>query len=87
MKIYTAIFAAIVITLLTAMQPKEYSMNKQAYLVKPRDTLWTIAERYYDKQNKYRHFGEFVYSIGAYNRLGKYIYPGQIIIVPLEVEK
>lgn len=87
MKIYAAFFAVVMATLLMTMQPREYSMNKQAYLVKPRDTLWTIAEQYFDKQNKYRHFGEFVYSIGAYNHLGKYIYPGQVIIVPLEVEK
>lgn len=86
---YRTFFALLilVIFLMTTCDFKEYTMNEQVYLVKPRDTLWTIAEQYFEKQNRYRHFGEFVFSIGKYNNLGKYIYPGQVIIVPLEVEK
>lgn len=52
------------------------------YTVQTGDTVWQIAEKYADCQCK--PFDEFVWMIGDQNNLaGKYIRPGDVLIIPL----
>ena len=52
------------------------------YTVQTGDTVWAIAEKYADCQVK--PFNEFVWEIGNRNQLaGKYIHPGDVLIIPL----
>lgn len=85
-KIFVAGILAALLVWQTGMTT-EYVCHEEIYQVKSRDTLWTIAEKFFGKQDKYRHFGEFVYSIRERNKVGKYIYPDQMIVIPLSVEK
>lgn len=54
------------------------------HVVRSGETIWSIAGIYADKQILY--FNEFVWTINQANpKQGKYIYPGQIIKIPLTV--
>lgn len=56
------------------------------YTVQSGDTVWCIAERYADRQCK--PFNEFVYEIQSENKLaGRYIQPGDTLVIPLAVVK
>lgn len=65
-----------------------YEKTEKRVVVSAGQTIWGIAYKYYDQQNKYRSMDEFVYTITQRNGLmGKFIHPGDIIVVPLEVRK
>lgn len=54
------------------------------HVVRSGETIWSIAGIYADKQVLY--FDEFIWTINEANpNKGKYIYPGQIIKIPLTV--
>lgn len=54
------------------------------HTVQTGETVWEIAERLADCQCK--PFNEFVYEISEKNNLqGKYIRPGDVLIIPLWV--
>ena len=54
------------------------------HVVRSGETVWSIAGIYADKQILY--FNEFVWTINQANpKQGKYIYPGQILTIPLKV--
>ena len=56
------------------------------HTVQAGDTVWAIAERYADRQVK--PFNEFVYNIQSENKLtGRYIQPGDVLIIPMAVVK
>ena len=56
------------------------------HTVQAGDTVWAIAERYADKQVK--PLNEFVYNIQSENNLaGRYIQPGDELVIPLAVIK
>lgn len=65
---------------------KEYFKSTEVHIVEPRETVWEIAGLYFERQNRYRHFGEFVYSIEQANGGGGIIHPGQKLAIPLETE-
>ena len=54
------------------------------HVVRSGETIWSIAGIYVDKQILY--LDEFIWTINKANpNKGKYIYPGQIIKIPLTV--
>ena len=60
----------------------------QAYTVAAGQTLWEIANSHLDKQDKTRDVRELVHDITEFNGLrNKYLQPGDVIIIPLEVKK
>ena len=64
-----------------AMNP-EGDVTDITYTVQTGDTVWAIAEQYADAQVK--PFNEFVFEIQQRNNLaGKYIRPGDQLIIPL----
>ena len=68
-----------------AMEPATQTTYAR-YTVQAGDTVWDIAERYADQQRK--PFGEFVFSIQQENKLaGRYIQPGDTLVIPLAVVK
>ena len=68
-----------------AMEPATETVYAR-YTVQPGDTVWAIAGQYADRQVK--PFNEFVYSIQSENKLaGRYIQPGDEIVIPLAVVK
>ena len=68
-----------------AMEPETETIYAR-YTVQTGDTVWCIAERYADKQC--RPFNEFVYNIQSENKLaGRYIQPGDTLVIPLAVVK
>lgn len=84
---FAKIFLVIGLLLIAVCQVREltaeYVVTEQEYFVQPKDTVWAIAERYFDSQDRYRHFGEFVHSIAAYNGTEGVIYPNQRLLIPL----
>lgn len=64
-----------------AFEP-EGDITNITYTVQTGDTVWAIAEQFADCQAK--PFNEFVWMIGDRNNLaGKYIKPGDQLIIPL----
>lgn len=71
--------------IVVATQPATETVYAR-YTVQPGDTVWAIAGQYADRQT--RPFNEFVYSIQAENKLaGRYIQPGDEIVIPMVVVK
>ena len=70
---------------MVAMEPATETTYTQ-HTVQRGETVWCIAERYADRQ--VRPFNEFVYNIQAENKLaGRYIQPGDTLVIPLAVVK
>ena len=68
-----------------AMEPATETIYAK-HTVQTGETVWCIAERYADQQRK--PFNEFVYSIQSENKLaGRYIQPGDTLVIPLAVVK
>lgn len=67
---------------------KEYVLQKEYHHVERGDTIWGIAEHYYDKQNRYRNFNEFVHWVSKYNNYDgkRHIQPGEVLLIPLFCE-
>ena len=79
------IVSLIGIALFMAMKP-DFETSYIEHTVASGETVWEIAERYADKQEK--PFNEFVYQIQADNKLsGRYIQPGDTLVIPLAVVK
>jgi len=65
-------------------QPKT-EMHYTQHTVQAGDTVWAIAEHYFDGQ--VMPMSEFVFCIQAKNNLaGKYIRPGDVLVIPLKTE-
>jgi len=68
-----------------AMEPATETVYAR-YTVQAGDTVWDIAERYADRQTK--PLNEFVFEIRQENKLvGRYIQPGEELIIPMAVVK
>ena len=81
MKKYLAVLFLVCCMCFMAMEP-EGDVTDITYTVQTGDTVWAIAEKYADAQVK--PFNEFVWMIGDRNGLaGKYIRPGDRLIIPL----
>lgn len=64
----------------------------QKVTVAPNDTVWKIAGNYFDKQDRYNNFDEFLYYVRKDNNLvGEkaklYIQPGDVLIIKLNKRK
>lgn len=70
------------------LKPTEYRTEKHIHTVAAGQTVWEIATIYESKQDKRMSIGEFVHKIYKANRLDPkaYIQPGDLMIVPLEME-
>ena len=76
-----ALIAATVGMCAYTFEPTE-NVESIFYTVQTGDTVWEIAERYAGAQCK--PFNEFVWIIGDKNNLaGKYIKPGDVLVIPL----
>ena len=65
-------------------QPKT-EMHYTQHTVQAGDTVWAIAEHYFDGQ--VMPMSEFVFCIQTKNNLaGKYIRPGDVLVIPLKTE-
>ena len=76
----------LVVALLTCFL--EFNQNGEyqyvTHTVQTGETVWHIAERLADCQSK--PFNEFIYEISEKNNLqGKFIKPGDVLIIPLWV--
>lgn len=70
------------------LSPAEYRVEKHIHTVAAGQTVWEIATVYQPKQDKDMSVGELVHKIYKANRLDPkaYIQPGDLMIVPLEIE-
>lgn len=70
----------------TGFTGKSLKSVECTYIVHPGDTVWTIADKYMDKQDGTRDKRELVFNIRQANNLNScLIYAGQKLIIPLEV--
>ena len=70
---------------MVAMEPATETTYAQ-HTVQTGETVWCIAEKYADQQRK--PFYEFVFEIQQENKLaGRYIQPGDTLVIPLAVVK
>lgn len=85
--IYIVLALGITCTYLFWPKP-EYEKTVEAHIVRRGETVWHIAGNYFDQQNKHKYFLEFMDAVYDENKhLGKYIQPGDVVYIPLEVEK
>lgn len=70
------------------LKPTNYRTEKHIHTVAAGQTVWEIATDYQAKQDKKMSVGELVHKIYKANRLDPkaYIQPGDLMIVPLEME-
>ena len=69
-----------------------FETEYQKVTVAGNDTVWKIAENYFDKQDRYNNFDEFLYYVRKDNNLvGEnaklYIQPGDELIIKLNKRK
>ena len=70
---------------MVAMEPATETTYAQ-HTVQTGETVWEIAGQYSDRQVK--PFNEFVFDIQQENNLaGRYIQPGDTLVIPLAVVK
>lgn len=66
----------------------EYEKKEVHYTVQPGDTLWYIAGKYFNQQDKENHFGTFQWTIKEANEEkfadDRWLKPGDVLIIPLE---
>lgn len=78
--ILALIFAAVIFTSSLAYKTPKDTIS---YTVKSGDTLWKIAEQYCPNC----HTGNVIYKIKQLNNIDEeYIYPGEVLVVPIETE-
>ena len=71
--------------IIVAMEPATETVQIR-HTVQTGETVWEIAGQYSDRQVK--PFNEFVFDIQQENRLaGRYIQPGDTLVIPLAVVK
>lgn len=72
------------------MEP-DYQLRTVSYTVKVDDTVWGIACRYMDEQNKHRDVRGLMLAIQASNGLTAnacgVLQPGTVLLIPLENAK
>ena len=72
----------------TIITPARYSQQTAWHVVKAGETFWSIACDYFDEQDKYRNFNEFLYVVRKANEhqyRGKFLKIGDVVHIPLEV--
>ncbi|MEQ2722536.1 hypothetical protein AAAU36_01750 [Phascolarctobacterium faecium] len=88
MKLYLKIFAVIMATVVLigcATEPR--AKITVPVVVRQGDTLDSICIRIADEHGDVRDYREIVYYTQQRNEIQKFIYPGDIILVELEVER
>lgn len=71
------------------MPKQEISNITARHQVQVSETVWEIAEKHFDRQNKYKDMNEFVFVIRQKNNLlgNKMLHAGRVIEIPLVTEK
>ena len=91
MKIIKALcLMAFVAFMVSGWMPKQEVSNTTArHQVQAGETVFEIAGRHFERQNKYSDFNEFVYVIRQKNNLlgNKVLHAGRVIEIPLIVER
>lgn len=80
-----AVTLIVVACLLVGYGTAEYTMINKTHTVVAGETLWEIATFYMPEQDKVRRVDEMVWNIRQANKLNTaFIYPGQVLVIPLE---
>lgn len=66
-----------------------YELKIQEHTVTGGETLWSIASKYYGKQDRHRDIRELIWEIRELNKLDvkRYLQPGDYLKVPLWIAK
>lgn len=84
---YLSILGLVVAALLCVGMDTNYELATKHHVVREGQTIWGIATRYMPEQDRTRDVRELVYEIGRANNLKGYkIHPGDVLIIPLQVE-
>lgn len=66
----------------------DYVKTEAHYTVQNGDTLWYIAGKYFNKQDRHHHFGEWQWQIREANANkfadNRILQPGDVLVIPLE---
>lgn len=72
---------------LTGGKGVQYAVEQRQHTVSAGQTIWGIAMRYMPEQDRTQDVRELVYEIGRANNLKGYkIQPGDVLVIPLQVE-
>lgn len=89
-KILTGLVIVTAAFMISGWMPKQKISNVIArHQVTENETVWGIAEKHFDRQNKYASLDEFVFVIRQKNNLlgNKMLHAGRVLEIPLIVEK
>ena len=68
--------------------PPKYELVETWHVVRPGETIWSIACDYYDEQQRYNDFGEWYYEVMRCNQHHltgrKFLQVGDVVGVPVE---
>lgn len=72
--------------LVSFMNPPVYESKLEYHRVIKGDTIWVIAESYFDKQDKINNLNEWIYTVRKANGFhGKrHLQIGDIVVMPLQ---
>lgn len=86
-KLYIAALVALAVVFLSGLCTQEYKTVYKTHVVMSGQTVWDIAGNYLHEQDKFPDVREFVHTIILENNIkGKFIHPGDVLIIPLNVK-
>lgn len=89
-KIITGLAIVAAAFVISGWMPKSEVSNITArHHVQANETVWGIAKKHFDRQNKYTDLNEFVFVIRQKNNLlgNKVLHAGRVLEIPLITEK
>lgn len=91
MKKMFLVLLAVAAVAYSMMDTTEYKMVEKKHTVSQGQTVWGIATKYIDQQDKVKDLNEWVYIIRKVNHLEgqklRNMQPGDVLTIPLEVKE